>query len=831
MILLACAIALALGIVMEGGFNAVLSRIAQRRIHKVLATMPDAQASIGSVSVGLLTGTATVKDVHFAYKAESEKSKDKSVPGSEVHIDKIEIGRVFFFKLLDNEALVHSVNIIRPRVELWMDEEHPELCVPKFEIDTSLLHLLHPLNRAELMNLDIEEASFALHSTRTALDVAVNDFSLSMQELTYDSVFHICDSICLLSVGSAAVCLPDGRTRIQTHDIRLKEFGYLSVGKTKFAHTNDRMKVNGTCSAVKGDRLALNLTNRHIDLRRLQVQNASMTLHSLVDSLEVAANGCSLTLNKIKVNGEGLTAKGERIFRCDSAFRFSLDSASVRFPDGKMHLTTRDIVHKDGEGLSIGKTRFTYSTRPGADIQAEEVHIGPLNYAMLLEKEGLMGTVHVVRPSVELWMDEDHPASCFPEVKVESRKEKKERLKATGKKLYAKGIFLDVAELEHVIVEDASFALHGLKTHLDVAADHCSAAVHALRYDGAFCISDSVYSLSLGHAAILTPDSLIHIEMHDLAHANQGPLTIGDTRVRHTVGRMQLGDIVQEPTTWIDMQMERLSTSPFNPIRKAFAKDYSLDKMDVVFGKMDLVRDLRYKPKKPFIMVQQAFKDIQTRFLIDHVDALIKHIHIDLTSTDINCGQLDMHNIQATADHVTNYRFDKTHLKGHCAIGSGKMDIAMDFTANKNCDFETRLHAENVDGAFLNPLLRPLVGMTCAMQIDTLDTRYAGSKVRADGTFRMLYHGLQAKVHKEDDIPYKIVTRHAGAINVAANTLLPKSNPTKPNHKPKAYNIAWKRNEWAPTELYLFGPCIDGVVKTLLPGLFIKDKNKTVEWN
>lgn len=534
MILLACAIALALGIVMEGGFNAVLSHIAQRRINKVLASMPDAQASIGSVSVGLLTGTAIVKDVHFAYKAESEKSKDKSTPGSEVHIDKIEIGRVFFFKLLDNKALVHSVNIIRPRVELWMDEEHPELCVPKFEIDTSLLHLLHPLNRAELMNLDIEEASFALHSTRTALDVAANDFSLSMQELTYDSVFHICDS---------------------------------------------------------------------------------------------------------------------------------------------------------------------------------------------------------------------------------------------------------------------------------------------------------VYSLSLGHAAILTPDSLIHIEMHDLAHANQGPLTIGDTRVRHTVGRMQLGDIVQEPTTWIDMQMERLSTSPFNPIRKAFAKDYSLDKMDVVFGKMDLVRDLRYKPKKPFIMVQQAFKDIQTRFLIDHVDALIKHIHIDLTSTDINCGQLDMHNIQATADHVTNYRFDKTHLKGHCAIGSGKMDIAMDFTANKNCDFETRLHAENVDGAFLNPLLRPLVGMTCAMQIDTLDARYAGSKVRADGTFRMLYHGLQAKVHKEDDIPYKIVTRHAGAINVAAKILLPKSNPLTAHAKPKAYNIAWKRNEWAPTELYLFGPCIDGVVKTLLPGLFIKDKNKTVEWN
>ena len=85
----------------------------------------------------------------------------------------------------------------------------------------------------------------------------------------------------------------------------------------------------------------------------------------------------------------------------------------------------------------------------------------------------------------------------------------------------------------------------------------------------------------------------------------------------------------------------------------------------------------------------------------------------------------------------------------------------------------------------------------------------------------MLYHGLEVKVHGEDDIPYKIVTKNANSFTTLANTLIPKSNPTAVDIHPRAYQVEWKRDQWKPFPLYMFGPCIDGAKETLLPGLYV----------
>ena len=89
----------------------------------------------------------------------------------------------------------------------------------------------------------------------------------------------------------------------------------------------------------------------------------------------------------------------------------------------------------------------------------------------------------------------------------------------------------------------------------------------------------------------------------------------------------------------------------------------------------------------------------------------------------------------------------------------------------------------------------------------------------AGGTFKLLYHGLKVQVHKEDDIPFKIITRNAGTFTQLANTLVPKSNPSTVDIRPREYFVEWKRDEWKPFPLYMFGPCIDGIKKTMLPGL------------
>ena len=195
--LLTLAVVLSLGIVAEGGLNAVLSHIASRRVNKALASIPDCEASCGRIQVGVFTGTVEVEDVRFVYQGQqdsTQKAKGKHVPSSQITVDRIKAGRVFLFKLKNKEALVQSIQIVRPKVELWMDEDHPELSFPKFEVDTTMLKLMHPLKRAELMNLHIEEASFALHSTRTPLDVKVEDCSTWRTTLLSISATHCISS-------------------------------------------------------------------------------------------------------------------------------------------------------------------------------------------------------------------------------------------------------------------------------------------------------------------------------------------------------------------------------------------------------------------------------------------------------------------------------------------------------------------------------------------------------------------------------------------------------------------------------------------------------------
>jgi hypothetical protein len=73
-------------------------------------------------------------------------------------------------------------------------------------------------------------------------------------------------------------------------------------------------------------------------------------------------------------------------------------------------------------------------------------------------------------------------------------------------------------------------------------------------------------------------------------------------------------------------------------------------------------------------------------------------------------------------------------------------------------------------------------------------------------------------------VPFKVITKNAGIINSVANSLLPKSNPTSVDIRPREYYVEWKRDVWSPFPLYLFGACINGAMKTFLPGLFVHEQ-------
>lgn len=472
----------------------------------------------------------------------------------------------------------------------------------------------------------------------------------------------------------------------------------------------------------------------------------------------------------------------------------------LRFFSGTASVTD---LHFSYRGEQEGKDKMA----PGIDIHVDRVDVGRVFYTLLLKKRLLVSDVRIKHPQVELWLDENQPERCFPQIKDKGLE------KANNQ--------FDFFKLMAFHLKDADFKLHSVRTPLDLEVNDCSLAVHDLAYDSVFTYCDSVYAFSLGHAAVTLPDGMMRLETNDIEHSDQGALRIGTTRIANTMPRKKLGDMVKEPVTWMDMTVESVATSPLNPIRKALAKDFTLDKIKVVVGKMDIFRDERYAPKEPFAMPQEILMAIPATFLLKHVDAHINKIDIEFASTNVNCGELHLKGIQAAVDNVTNKRGAIMTAGGTCPIQKGQAKASFSMTMNKACDFGMKLHATNINANYLNTFLRPLVGMTCELQLDDLETQYTGNREKASGTFKMLYHGLHVQVHQEDDIPYKIVTKNAKAFTTLANTLLPKSNPTAVDIHPRAYEVSWKRNEWKPFPLYLFGPCIDGAMETLLPGLFV----------
>lgn len=865
-------------VIAYGGLSATLSRVATREVSKFLAQLPEGEASCGEISFNLLTGTAHVKDVRYTYRAEVTDGGQR--PGIDMQIGCVEVSHVLYSILNDNKITVHDVSLVCPSVELWMDEKQPEGCLPAFMTDRTGKQFHMPDIKAELDVLLIEEASMQLHSVRSPLDVAVNHCSLSMQGLCYDSIFHFNDSVYSFSLESASVTLPDGRSRFMTQDIRLQAMGILSIGATRYVNATDQTLADRIPSTdiriqrleagplshsrlFKGELIvqalkvldpqlelwmdeghpelcfprtkegkaqtAIILPFHYAELRHMIVRNASFALHSTRTLLDVQADSCSLAFHKMQFTADAM--------HCDTAYDFSVASGSVVLPDGQMKLATRQI-HRDKQGtFFIGETRMAYHAEearagqmPGVDMSVERIEIGPLAFTKLWDRQVLFESARVIRPRVELWMDEEHPELSFPSYEKKEPSECTIQLKQKIQERLPEGeALILLTALRHAQIENASLALHSTRTQLDVVADSCSLAVHDLSFDKTFHFNDTAYSFSLAHAAVTLPDGSMKMETRDIAHHDQGEVHIGASRIVHNMDKLALGDIVQEPVTWIDMQLKRCVISPLNPIHKALHKDYTISHIDAEVSFMDVFRDERYQLKHTPLMPQQVLMNLPMTFYVKDADVQMQRIHIGFAITDTHVGQLDFNDINAHVAHITNRSGYTMRLDGSCPMGEGVADARFDMTMNRECGFRIQMKAKGINTSFLNGFIRPFAGITSDCKIDSIYTNYTGNGTRADGTFRMVYHDFSMKVNKGDDIPFEIITKHAGVITRVGTALVPHSNPPTKHSKPRGYQVSWIRNENKDVELYLFGPIIDGIKKTFLPGLYVHLRTKEGE--
>ena len=467
--------------------------------------------------------------------------------------------------------------------------------------------------------------------------------------------------------------------------------------------------------------------------------------------------------------------------------------------------------------LSLEDT-ITGTRAPGLAVHIPTLAVWNIRYKELLREHALkIYKITVDDPQLLIYLDEKDPASLVPAFPKDTTLEKA-------------GMWLEQIGVSHFEVNDFQARLHSVRSPLNVSLDSLSVECQDLQYsflDSLFSYNDSVYELSFRAVKMQLPDGLFDIEVHDLNTKNQGPLALGYTRMHHIATPKQLADLAHEPASWIDLELNSLSTSAFNPIRKVLRQDYTLDAVNADVKRLHVIRDTRYAPKQPFGTPQDFLRSIPVHFALKQVNAKARKIDIELFTTETNCGQMHLKNGQGQLSNVTNKAGATWVCRAHAPFGpEGKVAAQYNFHLDKHATFDIEIHGTDLETSELNAFIRPLVGITSECHIDQLDAVYHGDREIATGTFCMQYHGLNVQVHKEDQIPYEIVTKHANTFTQLANTLVPKSNPTAVDPVPRQYDVSWTRDEWKPYPLYLFGPCIDGVKMTMLPGLYVHKQTK-----
>lgn len=486
-----------------------------------------------------------------------------------------------------------------------------------------------------------------------------------------------------------------------------------------------------------------------------------------------------------------------------SEIRKSLSSAEgIEASIGPVHIyfISGSVVVKD----------FHLATE-ALNVDVEAIQLNNIRYMSLLKQRIQLHSITIEDPHIRLVYDDRHPEAIFPQTEDTT-------LRSAGEWLHSIGV-------KHLLVNRACAYVKDIRSPLEVKADSLSVHIQDLHYnltDSVFTYNDEAYAVSLTSLSVALPDGMSALEMHDFGTRDQGPITLGHTRFYNTIPPMALADRVEEPVTWIDVVINQLTTSPLNPIRKALAQDFTLEKIDADVALLHAARDERHAPKKPYDMPQEILQAIPATFSIGQVGAKIREVQVEFASTDINCGHLRLNNIKAHMENVTNKAGAVWKNSMIAPVGKeGQAAATFNLYMNPEASFDGSLHATHIETDYLNTFIRPLVGITSECHIDSLDTEYGGDKVAAQGTFCMRYHGLNIQVHKEDNIPYKVVSKHAKTLTTLANTLIPSSNPTSVDVRPRAYHVAWKRDIWSPVPLYYFGPCINGVVETMLPGLYV----------
>lgn len=563
---------------------------------------------------------------------------------------------------------------------------------------------------------------------------------------------------------------------------------------------------------------------------RITIEGASLDAIAYNDSLRIYAPEINMSLYEL-----GYNIKDQTPHYNDSIFHFLMRDIEMYIPDAKVSLTVKSLQAEPNGIINIQQvlTQTYLDSLEQESIHAgvESIVVGGFDAAKFNQcKQMEIRSVHFYNPFINVTVDE----TVSPQSQSTTKEEMEvlnERLQDINVELATK--FITGLVIDTILVHNATCDINSSVTSFNVHADSLYVALYGLGYslidEIPYHYNDSVYQFYVGHAAITTPDSLTAITTSSIRYDNGGSFSIGPTRVRNIVDKWRLGSILNMgPATWIDLSLNSLRTSSKNIFREVFTIEdgFFLDSIYVDIQSMSVFRDVRQEPVKPFILPQIPLLQLSYPFVINCVDAKVHHMNIEVALTRQCVGHLNLNNLKAKLSNVTAIRNSTIILDARCGVGRGVADARIELDIKPTCDWRIYLKARDMNLHFLDDMLYPIVGLKVGAEVSSLEANYHGDNQIANGTFCLQYDDLSIHAYKDSQSPFTIVGNLSGLINSASKTLLNKRNPHHPGKAPLAYQVQWKNDPWQQPALYYIGPCIDGCVKTLLPGLFVHKRVK-----
>lgn len=471
----------------------------------------------------------------------------------------------------------------------------------------------------------------------------------------------------------------------------------------------------------------------------------------------------------------------------------------------------------------------------GFEIEVKKVRVTQVNFIkLLLMKDIGIRAITIDHPSMRLNLNEEsfqtRPQELSP---LASKEDVSTSLSASEQMLS----FVARLNVDKVRIEDASISWRMLDSNMELDVEDVDLAVDNLNFDfvtQTASYNDSTYAVSIEGVSILTPDSLTYLTVGSFKTKNAGPIYIEDFTERTTVGYRELSDRSHLPEVWTSIQVEKVQTSPINIIAQVLSQRVRIDTLRVRTKTLEVFEDLRYPNVNPYDMPQEILMDVEVPLHVKYLRASIDTLRYTMANTDIHDGTLEVVRIKADIKDFGNRNRDAFSVKGSAEfVGGGKGNLQLTMKMNKACDWSIKLDAKDIQGSAFNGFLRPLFGISADLTIDEVAANYKGDKDKAAGEFKMLYHGLEVHAYKGESA-YDIINKNAKAIEDLGNAFLPKSNPTLlpgskgnlPSERPREYDVKATRDPMVKVPVYMMMPIIDGLKKTMLPGLFIQKKRK-----